>query len=222
MSVLTDFYATIRAWVDDVNPSDALIDSWLRIAEERLNNELRSRPQVVRDQATFDDQCAVLPPDWAEHIYVRVKDGLPFRYVTPDAYWTFAAKATTPLQVVDPTNASQSLSMCGCGGDMVYTTIGDTLFILPKIDPNALTKIEIGYYRKVIPLEGDTKDPVHTRYPSLLLNATLSAGAPYLIEDERLNTFATLATAGIAKANESTQSARWSGSPLTMRTKGFG
>lgn len=219
MSALTDFYATIRAWVDDVNPNDALIDSWLRIAEERLNNELRSQPQVVRDQATFDDQCAVLPPDWLEHIYVRVKGGLPFHYVTPDAYWHMAANTTAPLQIVDPTN---SAPLFACGGDMVYTTIGDTLFILPKIDPNALTKIEIGYYRKIRPLQGDDKDEVHTRYPSILLNCTLSAGAPYLIEDDRLNTFATLATAGIVKANESTDKGRWSGSPLTMRTRSFG
>ena len=222
MSALTDFYATIRAWIDDVNPSDVLIDSWLRIAEERLNNELRSREQVTIDQATFDDQCALLPPDWAEHIYVRIKGGRPYSYVTPDAYWKLATNQMPPLQIVDPTNASVLASSCDCGGNMVYTTIGNTLFVLPTIDPNALTKIEIGYYRKIIPLQGDTTDPVFNRYPSLLLNCTLSASAPYLIEDERINTFATLATAGIVKANEQTQAARWSGSPLTMRTKGFG
>lgn len=218
MTVQSDFYNTIRAWVDDVNPSDVLIESWLRIAEERLNNELRSREQVVIDYATFNDQCAIVPADWAEHIYVRVKGGAPYKYVTPDAYWTLSTNQLPPLQIVDPTNPS----MLMCSGNMVYTMIGDTLFILPNIDPNALTKIEIGYYRKIVPMQGDTIDPVFTRYPSLLLNCTLSAAVPYLIEDERINTFATLATAGIVKANESTQAARWSGSPLTMRTKGFG
>jgi hypothetical protein len=218
MTALTDFYATVRAWVDDVNPSDALIESWIRLAEERINNELRSLEQVVRDYATFDDNCAVYPPDWLENVYVKMQGGRTFLYITPHAYWDMAAEPQTVLQVVDPTAPKP---YPGAGGQMVYTTIGNTLFILPNINPELLTKIEIAYFRKIVPL-GDTLDPVFARYPSILLNCTLAAAAPYLIEDERLQTFATLATAGIAKANDASQNARWSGSPLTPVVRGFG
>jgi hypothetical protein len=43
-----------------------------------------------------------------------------------------------------------------------------------------------------------------------------------LVEDERLSTFAALATAGIAKANDQAKAARFSGSPLLPRVRGFG
>jgi len=218
MSALTDYFPIVRSWVDDANPSDTLIESWIRLAEERINNELRSKEQITVDYATMDDNCVVLPADWLEHVYVRVQGGKPFHYVTPDTYWTMAAGPTRPLQVVDPTNPP---TWPGCPDDMVYTTIGTTLFVLPPINPDNLTKVEIGYFRAIVPL-GTDMDPVMVRYPSILLNCTLAAGAPYLIEDERLQTFATLATAGIVKANQAAEAARWSGSPLTPRVRSFG
>jgi hypothetical protein len=216
MTALTDFCTVVRAWVDDVNPDDTMITSWIRMAEERLNNELRSNEQIVRDYATFDDNCAVLPDDWLEVLYVR--SGNVFRYVTPDAYWQTAAQPTRELEIADPTGAAPWPPP---GAQKIYTIIGRTLFVLPNIDPAALTKIEVGYYRALAPL-GDTMDPVLSRYPSLLLNCTLSAAAPYLVEDDRLSTFAALATAGIEKVNNSANSGRWSGSPLTPMIKGFG
>jgi hypothetical protein len=218
MTALTDHITVVKSWIDDLNPSDALVESWVRIAEERCNNELRTLQQIVRDYATFDDNCAVYPPDWLENVYVKLKSGRPFLYVTPHAYWNLAAEPQRTLQVTDPTGVPP---YPGPGGQMVYTTIGETLFVLPNINPELLTQIEIGYFRKIQPL-GNTMDPVFVRFPSILLNCTLAAGAPYLIEDERLATFATLATAGIAKANDAAQNARWSGSPLTPVVKGFG
>lgn len=216
MSALLDYMPIVRAWVDDMNPSDALIESWIRIAEERLNNELRTLEQVTRFYATFSDNCASYPADWLENIYVKVKGGKPFLYVTPHAYWNLNAEPQPTLQVVDPTGASP---YPGIIGQMVYTTIGRTLFLLPNINPELLTNIEIGYFRAIDPLD-EFADPVMTRYPSIYLNCTLAAAAPYLVEDERLSTFAALATAGIAKANDAAQNARWSGSPLTPVVKG--
>ena len=202
MSDLTDFCATIRRWIDDEDEyDDATITEWVRDAEERMNNELRSNEQVIRNYATFDDNCAVLPPDWLEHIYVRMKGGTPFHYCTPDEYWE-----------LPPASELQ---------DQRYTTIGLTLFVWPPIDPEALTQVEIAYYRKIVPLDA-THDPVLDRYPSIYRNCTLCAAAPYLVEDDRLNTWAGLATAGITKANEAAKKARWSGSPLLARKRSFG
>ena len=198
MSALTDFCATIRRWLDDEDEySDDIVTEWIRDAEERMNNELRSNEQVVREYATFDDNCAELPPNWLEHIYVRLKGGKPFHYCTPDEYW-----------VLD-------------GEQQRYTTIGRTLFVWPPIDPDALTQVEIAYFRSITPI-GDTQDAVFDRYPSIYRNCTLTAAAPYLIEDERLTTWAGLATTGIQKANEAARKARWSGSPLLARQRGFG
>ncbi len=218
MSALTDYYATIRSWVDDANPPDALIDSWIRIAEERINNELRVNEMIDRDYTTMEDNCVVMPPEWLEVIYVRAKGGTVFRYVTPDSYWQLQATPQVTLQVQDPNSANPWPPP---GSKQVYTIIGRTLFVLPNINPDLLTQIEAGIYRRIQPM-GDTVDPVVAAYPSIMLNCTLAASSTYLIEDERLSTFATLATAGIAKANDQAKAGRWSGSPLTPVVRGFG
>lgn len=218
MTVLTDFIATIRDWIDDQDPSDALITTWVRDAEARLNDELRSIEQISRIRATMDDDCVPYPPDWLEVLYVRLVGGGAFTYVTPDGYWQLGAEPQVKLIV----NAPGSLPPYPSPNTkMVYTTIGRTLFLLPSIDPDDLTKIEVAYFRKIEPM-GDTADPVVERYPALMRNCTLAAGSPYLVEDERLSTWAALATAGIAKANDAAKAGRWSGSPLTPVIKGFG
>lgn len=218
MTALTDFCQIVRDWIDDTDPSDALIQTWVRDAEERLNNELRCDLQMVRTTATMDDNCVVYPPDWLEVVYVKLVGGMPFTYITPDAYWREGAEPQRTLMVNDPGSMPAYPSP---GGTMVYTTFGRTLFVLPNIDPAALTKIEVGYFRTIAPM-GDTADPIYARYPSIYRNCTLAAGAPYLVEDERLSTWAALATAGIAKANDAAKAGRWSGSPITPRIKGFG
>ena len=160
----------------------------------------------------------MLPPDWLEHMYVRIKGGIPFDYITPHDYWDHRKSHLGSTMIADPTGGEV---YPWPGKKQLYTTIGQTLFVWPSIDPEALTQIEMAYFRKILPL-GDKKDVVMDRYPSIYRNCTLSAGAPYLIEDERLQVFASLATAGIETANDATKAGRWSGSPLPPRIRGFG
>lgn len=217
MSELTDYCTAIRRWIDDEDEySDTIITEWIRDAEERLNNELRSLDQMVRIYATFDDECAALPSDWLEHVYVRLKGGTPFDYITPHDYWALRKNAP-PTMIPDPTGGE----VYGAGTKMRYTTIGKTLFVWPLVNPEALTEVEVCYFRALTPL-GDTRDPLMDRYPSLYRNCTLAAGSPYLIEDERLQTWAGLASASIHAANEAARRARWSGSPLGTKIRGFG
>ena len=217
MTILTDFYTEIREWIDDQDPTDALVDSWVRIAESRINDELRSTEQITRTYATFDDNCSIMPADWLEHIYVRVKGGRPFDYITPHDYWDLRPPPTYSPQP-DPLGVER---YPWPGKKMLYTTIGTTLFVWPPIDPEALTQVEICYFRAIQPL-GTQADVVFTRYHNIYLNCALSAAAPYLVEDDRLTTFASLATAGIQKANDMARSSRWSGSPIAPRIRGFG
>ena len=217
MSALSDYCALVRRWIDDEDEyDDATVTEWIRDAEERMNNELRAVEQVVRGYATFDDECATLPVDWLEHIYVRLKGGAPFDYITPHDYWDHRKRHDGPTVV----NTSGEVSPWP-GKKQLYTTIGNTLFVWPPIDPEALTQIEICYFRGIRPM-GDNADPILDRYPAIYRYCTLTAAAPYLVEDERLQTWAGMATAAIQKANEATRAGRWSGSPLPPRVRGFG
>jgi hypothetical protein len=216
MAALTDFITVVKAWVDDLNPTDALITSWVRIGEERMNNELRVDEMIVREYATFDDDCAVLPADWLKTIYVKPQGGRAFTFVSNKGY--FDGMPGQPALVAAPPGGFAPYPPTGHG---YYTNVGRTIFVWPPVDPDALTKFDIAYYAKVPPL-GDTSNDVMDRFPSLYLNCTLAAGAPYLIEDDRLNTFAALATAGIKMANDQAVGARFSGSPIVPVKRSFG
>lgn len=212
MTVLTDFVAGVKDWVDDADPSDALVLQWIRLAETRMNNELRSDVQIVRQFATFTDSCAVLPLDWLQTVYVRPQGGRPYDFITNHDYWLLGPQ---PTLVYPP----DEVPVTQPGG--WYTMIGRTLFIYPKVGASTTQKMEVAYYKMVTPL-GDVADDVFYRYPDIYLNCTLAAAQPYLIEDERLQTFAALATAQIKTANESSMKARFSGSPLPQMIRSFG
>lgn len=200
MTALSDFITTVKSWVDDLNPSDPLVESWVRMGEERMNNELRVDEMIVREYATLEDNCIELPPDWLKTVYVRPKGGKAYDFISNHAYFN---------ELPDPS----------CPGR--YTNVGRTLFVWPPVDPENVFQIEVAYYAKVPPL-GEIETAVKQRYPGLYLNCTLAAGAPYLVEDERLNTFAGLATAGITRANEQAIAARFSGSPIRTAKRSFG
>jgi len=211
MTILSDFIASVKEWVDDADPPDTLVMQWVRLAETRMNDELRTDEQVVRQYATFDDNCAVMPDNWLETLYVRPSGQKPFDFITNHDYWMLGP---APLYAAGDNPYPYN-------GKGHYTNIGRTIFVWPPVDPAALTKFEVAYYKKLTPL-GDVADDVFYRYPGIYLNCTLAAGAPYLIEDERLQTFSALATAQIKTANDSSHRARFSGSPIAPMIRSFG
>lgn len=214
MTALGDFIVSIKEWVDDSDPSDALVTQWVRLAETRMNNELRSDAQVVRTYATFDDNCAVLPDDWLKTLYVRPQGGRPLDFITNHTYWSLTPQYPSSVP-------SESDPPYPYGQRGYYTHVGRTIFVWPSIIPDDLTKIEVAYYAMVAPL-AQNANPVFVRYPDIYLNCTLAAAQPYLVEDDRLNTFAALATAGIKMANDASTAARFSGSPMLPAIRGFG
>lgn len=216
MTVLSDFIASVKEWIDDADPTDSLVTQCVRLAETRINNELRSDVQIVRMLATFDDACAILPNDWLQTVYVRPQGGRPFDYITNHDYWNLAPVPSPYQTPLPPEDVAYPFNGYGR-----YTHIGRTLFIWPKVDPEALIKMEVAYYQMVAPIDVQG-NPVFSRYPDLYLNCTLAALAPYLIEDERLQTFSALSTAQIKMANDSSTIARFSGSPLPPVRRSFG
>lgn len=216
MTALGDFITSVKEWVDDADPTDALVTQWVRLAETRMNNELRTDVQVVRTYATFDDNCAILPEDWLKTIYVRPQGSRPLGFISNDAYWKLTPQNPPYVSASPPSDPPFPYGKQGW-----YTHVGRTIFVWPPINPDDLTKIEVAYFQMIPPL-AQNANPVFVRYPDIYLNCTLAAAVPYLIEDDRLNTFAALATAGIKMANDSSHAARFSGSPMYPAMRGFG
>ena len=217
MSYLSEYCTVVRSWIDDEDISDDVIETWVRDAEERINNELRVDIMIQRTQATFDDQCAELPPDCLEVLYLKYAGGRPLTFIVNQAYWDL----TDPDGVTPTLDPKVVYDPLGHRRKAVYTIVGRTLFILPGFSEESKPTMTLGYYQQIQPL-GDFKSGVFDRFPAIYRNCTLAAGAPYLMEDERVPTWAGLATALIEKANAAHKRARFGGSPITPVIRGFG
>jgi hypothetical protein len=233
---LTNFVATLRGWVNIQNKArlpDAVITSWVRMAEERINEELRVAEMVTVSQGTFTANGEALPDDFLELNYIKsVGDAfLSYKYCTPEEYFRQVNRPTTVPAYTVPSDYSNALGP----NDMqprMYTIIGNALYISPAADTNTGTQVEIGYMARLSPLNDDVVNADNTisyngnwaydRYTRLYTFAALALSAPYLVEDERYVTWETEATRLITLMNNRYRTTRMGKGPLRTNFRSFG
>ncbi len=246
-----DFLASLSEWVDDLDLSETMLVSWVAMAEERFNNELRCLEMVRREKVDLADQCVPLPPDFLEIISCRyTASGLPLRYISSDEYWRvrsandyyLSGPETAAITYLDPVTGQPLgplprqpafIDYPGRSGPKlpmtrnVYTFIGTTLFVHPTVlEPSAdvdPTEIELSYYAQVPPVLAATEPtPLFLRAPKLYTYGALAQSAPYLVEDNRAQVWDSNVTALITKMNEASRIGVVAGSPITMQIRSFG
>src|SRR4051812_2954165 len=154
---VTSFMSTLKGWVDDEDLTDELLLSWIAMAEERFNNELRIGEMVQTRSIMLGDQCVLVPDDFLEIITVRYTgSGLPLRYVSADEYWRLRSSAefylsgpqTTEITYLDPMTGAPLgplprqpafIDYPGRSGPElplarnVYALMGRTLYVHPTV-----------------------------------------------------------------------------------------
>jgi len=244
------FLARLQSWTDDMDLSTDLMVSWIEMAEERFNNELRCLEMVSTRRVFFDDQCTPMPDDFLSMISVRYTgSGLPLRYVSPDEYYRLRSATefylsgpqTTSITYLDPQTGAPLgplprqpafIDYPGRAGPElplarnVYSYLGNVLYVHPTVtppgDPNP-TEVELTYYAKVPPLaEAQAPTPLYVRAPKLYTYATLAHSAPYLIEDQRITIWDGTTTAQIKTMNEAAMTGRVVSSPVVVQIRSFG
>lgn len=192
MSAIKEFSDQIRGWLN-FDYTDGLVLSWVRMAEERINNELRVREMIKIDRATFtSNPAAFLPDDWLEMDLVRRLDRAePLKFVARHDFF-------------------------GKENDGYFTIIGSYLMVGGHFGVG--TEIEIASFRQVPPL---TEEPtwLYEKYPRLLTAATLTMAVAYGIEDERAPLWEAETQNRINTMNAAFQTARISGGRVTRRTQ---
>ena len=127
MTDFSDFKAQIAEWSNRGDWSDALVTSFVRMAESKLNKELRVALMIQQDDGLIASRCAPLPDDWLAMDLVRVQnsngaDGfLPARYKARDHFFNQRDKHTW----------------------MTYTFVGKTMFFGGTPDPVDGTEYKI-------------------------------------------------------------------------------
>jgi len=248
---VTDFLGLLKQWVDDEDLSDELLLSWVAMAEERFNNELRCREMVQVSGIMLADQCVPLPDDFLEIISVRyANNGQPLRYVSSDEYWRIRGAAefylsgpqTTAITYLDPVTGAPLgplprqpafIDYPGTRGPQLplarncYALIGSTMYVHPTVAEPSMevdpTQIQLAYYGRVTPLaEAEVPTPLFMRSPKLYTFGALSQSAPYLVEDQRAMIWDGNVTALIKSMNDTAHISRVAGSPMQIQIRSFG
>ena len=208
MSDFSDFVAQIKEWQNRDDWSDNLATSFVRMAEQKMNQELRVARMIQSDDALITSRCAPLPDDWLEMSLVRLAnpnmpDGfLPIRYKSRDEFFQLPDKWAWRF----------------------YTIEGRQLFLGGEPDQVNGETVRITYYGEVPVFAEDTPSWVYTKYPNLYLSAAMMHAYMHAVGEEQQAALAKqLVEDEIAKLNTEWSLAKASGSRLTRtRTRSFG
>ncbi len=178
----------------------SVIPDFIRLAEERLRRDLRTRQMLV--VATADtvggDSTVGLPTDFLEmrDIHINTNPIASLSYEAPNAFYS-------------NTRATQS------GLPTTYTVLASELQFSPI--PDGVYTAQMLYYAKPPLLSDSNASNVFlANFPDALLYGALGEAEPYLMNDARLQVWASLYDRAIASISAADQSSEYSGQPMAM------
>ena len=151
MTDYSDFTAQIAEWANREDWSDTLVASFVRMAEQKLNAELRVSRMIKSVDGLIASRCAPIPDDWLEFSLVRIgndsvpSDLVPIRYKSRDEFFKLPDK----------------------WGSGFYTIEGRQLFIGGAPDTVNGQTVRMSYYGEVPVFSDDVDSWVYAKYPEL-------------------------------------------------------
>ncbi len=196
----TDLQASVASYLGRSDLS-AVIPDFIRFAELRLARDIRTRKMLKSATANMvaGDERLSLPTDFLEvrNLYTQGNPRMPVTYLSPSAFTRDARADESGLPVF-------------------YTVLASEFQFAPQ--PDTAYVLEILYYAQPPVLSGNNSSNVFlANYPDALLYGALIEAEPYLINDARSQTWATLYDRAIKNIEDSDQNSEYSGIPLQMR-----
>ena len=202
-------YAELKTSIGDwLNRSDlsATIPDFISLAEAQIERTLRTRQMIVRANASFDQQYGAVPSDFLEVKSLKLTSTNP---PTPLSFLT--------IDLLD----EQSSSYTASGKPKFFGVVGNQLRILPTPDSTYTT--ELTYFAKLTKLSNSvTTNWLLTSSPDIYLYGALLQAAPYLQDEARIQTWATLYERALNDLRTADDRGASSGGTLLTRAKTFG
>jgi len=203
-------YALLKTTIANyLNRTDltSYLGDFITLTESRMNRELRVREMVNTDTTTTTvagTQSYSLPSGFLEASAVIYQSD-PYRTLR------FMANGDFYRQY----NVTQT-----SGLPTFFTIVGEK--ILLGVAPDSAKTLQIDFYKTLTPLsESNTTNTILTNYPELYLYGALAESSPFLMQDERLNTWASLYKEALKNANLSSQKGSITSSPMQMSATGI-
>jgi len=201
MSILnySDLQSTVASYLARTDLT-AQIPNFIQLAETRLRRDLRIRQmlKVVTTTMAASDSTVELPSDFLQMRDLHV--------------------ATNPVQSIEyqsPSNFYRNTASTVTGVPMQYTILAQEFQFAPIPDSNYT--LQMMYYSAPPYLTDSNASNVFLAVcPDLLLYGALGEAEPYLMNDARLDTWASMYDRGLSSLTVSDDQAEWSGSPISI------
>jgi len=206
---LNTFTALKASIADFLNRDDltAVIPDFITLAEAQINRDVRHWKMEARSSGQQDpaDEYMQIPADWVETIRLHLT-----------GTGTSVVNLISRDAMADKRQGDEDTT----GTPMYYTHADGQFQLYPT--PNATTDFELLYYQKIPSLSSNADNWLLLDSPDVYLYGALIHSAPYLAEDERVAVWAQMYSASVARLNEASESARYSGSGLKLKIRGLG
>jgi hypothetical protein len=202
-------YAELRTSIGDwLNRSDlaATIPDFISLAEAQIERTLRTRQMIVRANASFDTEYGAVPSDFLEVKSLKLTSTNPIK----------------PLEFLSIGDMDETRSQYTASGKpRFFTVVGNQLRIAPT--PDGTYTAELIYFAKLTKLSNSvTSNWLLASSPDIYLYGSLLQAAPYLQDDARIQTWATLYERALNDLRTADARASTSGGSLLTRAKTFG
>ena len=202
-------YAELKTSIGDwLNRSDltSVIPDFISLAEAQIERTLRARQMIVRANASFDAQYGAVPADFLETKSLKLTS------TNPQTPLTFLS-----IDALD----NEATKYTGSGKPKFFGVVGGQFRLVPLPDSNYTT--ELTYYAKLAKLSNsNTSNWLLASSPDIYLYGALLQAAPYLQDDARIQTWATLYERALNDLQTADDRGASSGGALLTRAKTFG
>ena len=205
LTTYNELKTSIGDWLNRSDLTTAIPD-FISLAEAQIERTLRTRQMIVRANASFDAQYGAVPSDFLEVKSLKLTSTNP----------------QTPLSFlsIDALDAEMT-KYTASGKPRFFGVVGGQFRIVPTPDANYTT--ELTYYAKLTKLSTSVASNwLLSSSPDIYLYGSLLQAAPYLQDDARIQTWATLYERALNDLQTADDRGSSSGGALLTRAKTFG
>ena len=202
MAFFTD-YTTLQSTIADYLARTDLTDQipeFIRLAEDRLRRDLRIRQmlKVATAVATTGDSTVSLPSD-----FLAMKD------------LHIQGNPVKTIEFLSTSNFFRNAGTSYKGAPYYYTLLGSEFQFAPV--PDSDYTLQMVYFYQPDYLSDTNPSNLWLAYtPDLLLYASLGEAEPYLMNDERLQTWASMYDRGLNAVIKSDDDSEYPAQPLSI------
>jgi hypothetical protein len=169
----TDLVSTVESYLARSDLT-AVIPTFVMLAQQRMSRDLRTREMLKISTTTATDSTVELPTDFLEmrELHFQGNPPITLEYESPDKFFRDMLTTTSGLPYY-------------------YTIIGYEFQFAPA--PDSAQVLQLLYYAEPEFISSTVASNLYlANYPDALLYATLAEAEPYLMNDQRIQVWATM------------------------------